>query len=59
MNIKTIRTHAKEHSMIHRYAWILSNGADTFYTDSDELTQKYVEAGYICIGEYYDGYKLL
>ena len=54
-----ILNHACEHSIIHKYAFVLSNGTDTFYTDTDELVSRYTDTGYNVIAEYYEGYKMI
>ena len=54
MNIKY---EARQHSMVNKYAWIMSNGKDTYYTDSDVIVSNAQDNGYQIIAEYIDGYQ--
>ncbi len=53
----TIYKQAQLHSIFNGYAWVLTNGINTFYTDSDVLTQRYTDRGYTIIAEFIDGYR--
>lgn len=51
----TLYKQAQRHSVINGYAWVLTNGTNTYYTDSDVLTQRDTGRGYTIIAEYIDG----
>jgi hypothetical protein len=53
----TINEQARRHSTINRYAWVLTNGTDTYYTDSEELVSRDQDKGYCIIAEYIEGYQ--
>jgi len=52
---KDIFEEAQWHSIVNGYAWVIKTHNDIFYTDSEEVYNKYIDYGYTCIKEYYKG----